>query len=159
MGAELAQRLAGLRVVEGDVDERAVDGQRGAQFVGGVGDEPALAVEGAVEAFQHGVEGVGEIFDLVVGAGQGDSFVQAAVGDSAGGGGDVLQRPQCPAGQQPAEPSGRGAEDAEGHQGGDEHRAHGVVVVLLVLGSQLLDQFRRHVVCRVGAQLLGRRHP
>src|SRR6266540_7016464 len=34
-GAELTQRLVGLRVVEGDLDERAVDGQRGAELVGG----------------------------------------------------------------------------------------------------------------------------
>jgi len=60
-GAELTQRLAGLRVVEGDLDERAVDGQRGAELVGGVGDEAALAVEGAVQPLQHGIEGVGEV--------------------------------------------------------------------------------------------------
>jgi hypothetical protein len=124
VGAELAQRLAGLRVLQGDLDEGAVDGQRGAELVGGVGDEAALAVEGgAVEALQHGVEGVGEVLELVVGAVQGDALLQVAVGDPAGGGGDVLQRPQRPAGQQPAEPSGGDADDPQGHQRGDQHRA------------------------------------
>src|SRR6266511_2627910 len=35
VGAELTQRRAGMRVVEGHFDERSIDGQRGTQFVGG----------------------------------------------------------------------------------------------------------------------------
>jgi hypothetical protein len=109
-------------------------GQRGAELVGGVGDEAALAVEGAVEALQHGVEGVGQVLELVVGPLQGDALLQVAVGDPAGGGGDVLQRPQRPPGQQPAEPSGGDADDPEGDQRGEQHRAQGVVAVLFGLG-------------------------
>ena len=41
--------------------------------------------------FEHGVEGLGQVFDLVVGSVQCDAFVQAAVGDPAGGRGDLLQ--------------------------------------------------------------------
>src|SRR6266545_2305070 len=111
VGAELTQRLVRLRVVEGDFDEGAVDGQGCAQLVGGVGDESALAVEGTVQASEHGVEGVCEVLDLVAGAVQGDAFVEAAVSDAAGGGGDLLQRVQRPSGEEPSEPVG---DDADG---------------------------------------------
>src|SRR6266511_925125 len=55
-GAELTQRFRRVGVVEGDFDERAVDGQRGAELVGGIGDESALAVEGALLAVEGAVE-------------------------------------------------------------------------------------------------------
>src|SRR4029450_4422003 len=94
--------------VQGDLQQRPVEGQRGAQLVGGVGDEAPLAVEGVVQARQHGVEGVGQLFELVVGAGQGDALVQATVGgggvgDAPGGLGHALQGLQQAAGEQPTQ--------------------------------------------------------
>jgi len=49
--------------VHGDLDQRPAQRERGAQLVGGVGDEPALAVEGLVEPRHHRVEGVRELAD------------------------------------------------------------------------------------------------
>jgi hypothetical protein len=60
----------GPGVGQGDVDVGADDGQGVAQLVGGVGDELALGGEGRVQPGQHGVEGVGQLLELVVGAGQ-----------------------------------------------------------------------------------------
>ena len=75
-------RVSGERVRPGDghLDQGPVDRQRGAQLVRGVGDEPALAVEGAVQPLQHGVERVGQLLDLVARAGQRDPLVQPAAG-------------------------------------------------------------------------------
>jgi hypothetical protein len=81
----------------------------------------ALAVEGTVETFQHGVHRVGQVLDLVIGSGEADAFVQAAVGDSAGGGADLLQGAQRVAGHQPPERGGDNSDDAEGYERGDEH--------------------------------------
>lgn len=112
-GTELSHRFRGIRGVERDLDQRAVDRQRCAQLMGGVGDEPPLPVEGAVQPLQHGVEGVSEVFDLVIGPVQRDAFVQAAVGDAAGGRGDPLQGAQRPAGQQPSKTTGDDTDDTE----------------------------------------------
>jgi hypothetical protein len=105
--AELLHVLGRSGAVHGDLDEGAAQGQRGVQLVGGFGDEAALSVEGAVEALDHRVEGVGEVLHLVVGAAQRDAFVQSTVGgrsagDPAGGVGDPAQRGRRPAGQYPA---------------------------------------------------------
>lgn len=48
------------------------DGQRGAQFVGGVGDEAALGADGFVDADEQAVEGVGHPADLVRRSADGD---------------------------------------------------------------------------------------
>ena len=53
------------RIVAGDVEQRLRDRQRGAQFVGGVGGEPLLFGDVCFEAREHGVEGVGELAELV----------------------------------------------------------------------------------------------
>jgi hypothetical protein len=45
---------------EDDVDGRAHDGQRSAQLVAGVGDEPLLAVERCLEPDEHVVERLGQ---------------------------------------------------------------------------------------------------
>ena len=52
-------------VVEYDVDGCSHDGERGTQLVRGVGDEPPLAVEGALEPVEHVVEGLGQLVELV----------------------------------------------------------------------------------------------
>jgi hypothetical protein len=45
--AQVAARA--IRVAQHDVDRRAHDGQRSAQFMRGVGDEPLLALERGLE--------------------------------------------------------------------------------------------------------------
>jgi hypothetical protein len=118
---DLQQRLPQLPYLEGrgppvhgDLQQRPVERQRRTQLVRGVGHEPALAVEGPVEPFQHHVERVGQPLHLVVRAVQRDPFVQATVGrrrvgDPARGVGHALQRLEQPAGDEPAQ---RGRRDA-----------------------------------------------
>ena len=70
--------------------------------MGGVGDEPALRGERAVQAFQQRVDRVGEVFQLVTGAVDGEPLVQAVGGDPPRGRGHYPQRAQHPARDQPA---------------------------------------------------------
>ncbi len=93
-----------LGVGERDVDFGAHDGQRRAQLVRGVGHERALRVEGRFEARQHGVEGVGELAQLVVGALHGDALVKRAGRRALRGHGDLLERTKHAPGDQPAQP-------------------------------------------------------
>jgi hypothetical protein len=57
----------GIGVVQHEVDGGAHDGQRGAQFVRGVGDEPLLALECGLEPAEHLVEGLGQFAEFVAG--------------------------------------------------------------------------------------------
>ena len=66
----------GLRPGQDDVHRRAHDGQRRAELMAGVGDELPLAGKRAVEPFEHRVEGVGELLQLVARALQGDALGQ-----------------------------------------------------------------------------------
>ena len=81
-----------VRVVEYDVDGCAHDRERGAKFVGGVGDEPLLAFERGLEPVEHVVEGLGEFVELVAGTAQRDSCRQVVFRGGAGGGGDQVHR-------------------------------------------------------------------
>ena len=57
--AHLAKRVnARVGVGERDLDQGALERERGAEFMGGVGDELALCVEGCLESFEERVEGV-----------------------------------------------------------------------------------------------------
>ena len=71
-GVEAVDELAGVavRIVAGHVEQRLRDRQRGAQFVGGVGGEPLLFGDVCFEPREHGVEGVGELAELVSAARQ-----------------------------------------------------------------------------------------
>jgi len=51
--AQVAGRAVG--VAQHDVDRRAHDGERGAQFMRGVGDEPLLALERGLEPARKGL--------------------------------------------------------------------------------------------------------
>ena len=57
-----------IRILAGDFEERLRDRQRGAQLVGGVCCESLLFGDVGFEAREHGVEGVGELAELVVAA-------------------------------------------------------------------------------------------
>jgi hypothetical protein len=105
------------RLGQRDVDGGAHDGQRGAQLVRGVRDEAALGGERAVEAFQHVVERVGELLELVLGAGEGQPLPQVLVRGAAGGLGDGPHRPQHPAGDEPAQAAGEHGHHAQADQG------------------------------------------
>ena len=151
-----------MRIVECDFDEGAVDREGCAQLVGGVGDESSLAVEGAVKPFEHGVECVSEVFDLIVGPDEGDALVQAAVGNPPGGRGNLLQRTQRLACEEPSESSGDDTDDTEQDERGDEHCVEGVVSGLPKLRPESVVQFRRLVlkglyddVSRLQVQLVG----
>jgi hypothetical protein len=61
--------VSSARIVAGHVEERLRDRQRGAQLVGGVGGEPLLFGDVRFEPREHGVEGVGELAELVAAAG------------------------------------------------------------------------------------------
>ena len=66
-GVEAVDEFAGVavRIFAGHVEQRLRDGQRGAQFVGGVGRESLLFGDLRLETGEHGVEGVGKLAELV----------------------------------------------------------------------------------------------
>ena len=69
-GVEAIDELAvvAVRIVAGHLEQRLRDRQRGAQLVGGVGGESLLFGDLCLEPREHGVEGVGELAELVVAA-------------------------------------------------------------------------------------------
>ena len=87
-------------------------GQRGAQFVGGVRDQPALRGDGLFQFAEHDVEAGGEPGDLVLAGrragGQFDAVAGVAGGgDPFGGGGEPGDRGQAGAGDPVAECGGQ----------------------------------------------------
>ena len=96
-------------------------GERGAQLVGGVGQELAQALLGGfallerlLDLAEHGVEGEAELPHLRAGLGRGDALREVAGGDGAGGGGHLLERAQPP----PQDEPGPEGEEGEEHGGG-----------------------------------------
>ncbi len=71
--------------------------------MGGTGHEVPLRSERRLQPGEQPVKGVGEFLELVVWPGQGEPLVQAGRGDPLRGPGDGAQRPEHPAGHQPAE--------------------------------------------------------
>jgi hypothetical protein len=115
------RRRVGVRVGERDLDQRPLDGQRGTQFVGGVGDEAALGgidgIEPGVETGQRG----GQVGELLVAA----EFAvcgQPIGGGALGRGGELPERSQRPPGQCP--PDRRGHERHH-DQPRDDSQQHG----------------------------------
>ena len=102
-GVEAVDELAvvAVRIVAGHVEQRLRDRQRGAQLVGGVGGEPLLLGDVRLEAREHGVEGVGELAELVAAARQPDPVGERSGRGHAGGVGDAVQRGEHPAGEEP----------------------------------------------------------
>ena len=66
-GVEAVDEFAvvAARIVAGHVEKRLRDRQRGAQLVGGVGCESLLFGDVCFEPREHGIEGVGELAELV----------------------------------------------------------------------------------------------
>ena len=102
-GVEAVDELAGVavRIVAGDVEKCLRDRQRGAQLVGGVRREPPLFGDVRFEPGEHGVEGVGELAELVVAAFQLDPVGERSVRGHAGGVGDAGQGGEHAAGEDP----------------------------------------------------------
>ncbi len=121
----LARRL---RLGEDDVHRGAHDGQRRAKLMACVGDELPLAGERAVEPFEHRVERVGELTQLVARALQSDALGQVLLTCRAGSRGEPVHRPQDASGDDPARDRGEqcGAGQAEqrvGQQVGERRAA------------------------------------
>jgi hypothetical protein len=100
--------LRAVRVVQHDVDGGAHDRERGAQFVGGVGDEPLLALERGLEPAEHRVERLGQLPQFVAGTCRRDPRRQVVFRRGAGGLRDQVHRAQCPPGEDPAKHRGEG---------------------------------------------------
>jgi hypothetical protein len=66
-GVEAVDEFAvvAVRIGAGHVEKCLRDRQRSTQFMGGVGGEPPLFVDVRFEPGQHGVEGVGEVAELI----------------------------------------------------------------------------------------------
>nr|WP_254878354.1 hypothetical protein [Streptomyces sp. NA04227] len=83
-----------------------------------MGGELALGGEAAVQAVEHGVEGVAEFPDFVVRSGQVEPFVQGVVGvDPLGGGGDLGEAVQRATAGPPGEQCGECGEEGQEEQG------------------------------------------
>jgi hypothetical protein len=137
-------RAGPLRVRQGHLGVLAQAGHRGAELVGGVGDEPPLPLLGPLQAFEHAVHGGRQPGDLVAGGGRGHPAVQLAGRDlvhfppdgvhgSEGPahhlpGGDRHEHDQQrqPEGQQAGDHSGRPLHRLEGagHDDGEGRAAH-----------------------------------
>ena len=100
--------------------------------MGGVGDEVLLGFEGGLEAGEEVVEGVAQLFELLVGVVEGEPLMQVAGRDPPGGGGDGPDRAQHPAGDEPAEQHGEHGDDGQGDREVDQK----VVLVGEALGRR-----------------------
>src|SRR3984957_15715491 len=113
-GAQVAG--CAVRVAQHDVDGGAHDGERGAQFMGGVSDEPLLALERGLEPAEHLVKRLGQFAEFVAGPGRRDPRRQVVFGRGAGGRGDLVHRAQRPPGKDPAEDRGQGDDHGQRDQ-------------------------------------------
>ena len=75
----------GTGVGEGHLEHGALQGERGAQLVGGVGDKLPLGVERGLQPGEQAVDGVGQILKLVPSAGHGHVSLTWPSGSWAGG--------------------------------------------------------------------------
>ncbi len=89
-------------VLRGHVEQRLRDRERRTQLVRGVRRETLLLGDVALEPLEHGVEGVGQLAELVVAAGQQRCGGRARRCRGAGGRGDPVERGEHPAGEDPA---------------------------------------------------------
>ena len=78
-------------------------GQRRAQLMRGVGDEPALGLERDLQPFQQAVDGVAKLLQLVLRALNGQPLVQVVLGDALRRRGHLAHRAQRAPGYQPAQ--------------------------------------------------------
>ena len=106
-----------VRVGEVHLELGADAGERAAQLVGRIGDEPLLALSGIVDPLEHVVHGASEARDLVVAGRHRHPAVQVAAADGRHLGADGLDRTERPA-DDPPEHGGEGQEHTRGRRGG-----------------------------------------
>ena len=111
---------AGLRIGQRDLEQGPLGRQRRTQLVRRVGDEPPLRLERLVQPLEQVVEGFREVPELVAPPGEPQPAVQVGGGDLPGRRGDGPQRPQEPAGDQPAEPERDHRHDHQADRGGGD---------------------------------------
>lgn len=75
----------------GDIERRPHRGKRRSQFVRGVRNEPPLRLERPFQTLEQCVEGIAELFDLVLGTVKPEARVQVGGRDFPRGGGDQAQ--------------------------------------------------------------------
>jgi hypothetical protein len=145
LGVERVElRREGAGLAGGDVERGAHHRQWRAQLVRGVGDEAALRVEGGFEPCQEPVDRVGEILQLITRALQGEPLVQVVLRNAPRRRGDLSQRPQHAAGDEPAEPDRDERHDRQRDPGLEQQLvelgrvlAVGCILELLSLGLEL----------------------
>ena len=127
---ELDQLGRGVGIGQRDVDQGAVDRDRGLQLVRGVPDECLLVLERRRQPFHHRVEGAGELAQLVPRTGHRDPLVEVAGSDHPRGRGDLLDRSQQrPATNHPIR-NPQAAEHAEAGGAAPDQRDQGPVAKL-----------------------------
>ena len=107
---------AGLRVAQRHLEHGPLGRQRGAQLVGGVGDEMPLRLERGLQPREQVVQRLAEPAELVIAAGGPQPTAQVGGRDVARGRDDRLQRPQQAPGEQPAEPERGRDRDRQGDE-------------------------------------------
>lgn len=99
-----------------------------------VPDEPLLRGEGPLQPFQHVVEGVGQLLELVVRAVQLDAAGQVGSGHPARDAGDPAQRREHPPGHGVSEGEGDDAQAHEGQQRPVEERVERLLALMVDAG-------------------------
>ena len=112
-------------VGQGDVDLRPQHGERRAQLVAGIGDEPALRVERGLQPVEHRVEPGGQLRDLPAGIAELQPRVERLGGEPTGGGGHGVERPEHAPDEPPRHDRGGDHDQRKRDQPGAQHlRAH-----------------------------------
>ncbi len=99
-----------------------------------------LRLERGLKTREQIVEGVAQLPELLVGVVEGEAFVQVGGRDPAGGRRNRPDRPQHPAGDEPAEQYREHGDDGQGDPGVDEQ--------VMEVGCALRRQLPRHCPIR-----------
>ena len=116
---DAVERGVGVGGSAGELDRELEAGERGAELVGDVAEEAALADDEAFEAFGHLVEGAAELADFVGAAGA-DAGSEIALAEARDGIGDALDGKDDAGGCEPAKHGGGADDEIEvGQEGPD----------------------------------------
>ncbi len=107
-----------VRVVQRHLQLSPDAGDRAAQLVRGVGDQPALAFLGRAEPAEHVVQGQGQVAYLVAGLGHREGLWPAGPGDVLGAAAQFGDRPEGGPRDQPARPG----QQEQQQRGADQQR-------------------------------------
>jgi len=123
------QLLVAAAGPQGQLELGLEDRQRGAQLVAGVAHEGALAFEGCLEAAEHGVEGLAQPGDLVVGDAHRQPPAEVRVADPNSSPAHRLYRPERRGGHAVAGQRGQ----QQGHRAADQQQHAQAVQGFLVV--------------------------